>query len=178
MIVISGASASGKTEVAKILYKKYGISRSITVTTREKRVGEVNGVDYFFVDKKEFQRMIKNDELVEYTEYNNNFYGSRKDQIRSDKCIVIEKNGLEAYLKVKGDDVVTFVLIADESLRYNRMISRGDKIEDADKRIVSDRIVFDEHTLPKVDYIINNGNQTLEETADEIYQKYQEHIKK
>ena len=53
MIVLAGASASGKTEVAKLLAKKYGIVKIITTTTREKRVGEVDKRDYFFVSKIE-----------------------------------------------------------------------------------------------------------------------------
>ena len=64
MIVLSGASASGKTEVAKMLSSKYGIVKVITTTTRDLRVGEVNGRDYFFVSKERFKEMIKEDCFV------------------------------------------------------------------------------------------------------------------
>ena len=74
MIVLSGASASGKTEVAKILAAKYGLIKVITTTTRPMRVGEVDGKDYFFISKEKFEELIRNDEFVEFTIYNGNYY--------------------------------------------------------------------------------------------------------
>ena len=93
MIVLAGASASGKTEVAKMLASKYGIVKVITTTTRDLRVGEVDGRDYFFVSKEKFQQMIEDDRFVEYTVYNNHLYGSTKDQISMNKCIVVDPAG-------------------------------------------------------------------------------------
>ena len=75
MVVLAGASASGKTEVAKVLAKTYGITKIVTTTTREKRTGEVDGVDYFFVSKEKFETMILEDKFVEYTLYNGQMYG-------------------------------------------------------------------------------------------------------
>ena len=72
MIVLAGASASGKTEVAKMLAAKYGIVKAITTTTRDMRVGEANGRDYFFVSKERFLEMIKEGRFVEHTTYNDN----------------------------------------------------------------------------------------------------------
>ena len=85
MIVLAGASASGKTEVAKELAKKYGITKVITTTTRAMRVNEIHGRDYFFVSKEEFERMVQDGRFVEYTVFNENLYGSTKDQIRPNK---------------------------------------------------------------------------------------------
>ena len=79
MIVLSGASASGKTEAAKMLMVKYGIQKAITTTTRPVRCNEVNGKDYFFVSKEVFEQMIKEDRFVEHTLYNGNYYAD--DQI-------------------------------------------------------------------------------------------------
>ena len=97
MIVLAGASASGKTEVAKLLAKKYGITKIVTTTTRPKRKGEVDGVDYFFVTPERFEEMIREGRFVEYTIYNGQMYGSTKDQIAKDKCVVIDPAGLRAY---------------------------------------------------------------------------------
>ena len=69
MIVLSGASASGKTEAAKMLMVKYGIQKAITTTTRSMRLNEVNGKDYFFVSKEVFEQMIQDDRFVEHTLY-------------------------------------------------------------------------------------------------------------
>ena len=65
MIVLIGASASGKTEAAKMLMAKYGIQKAITTTTRPMRVHEVDGRDYFFVSKEKFDQLIKEDKFVE-----------------------------------------------------------------------------------------------------------------
>ncbi|MDD4005965.1 MAG: guanylate kinase, partial [Bacilli bacterium] len=70
MIILVGASASGKTEIAKILTRKYGIVKAITHTTRDMREGEKNGVDYFFVSKDEFAALAKQNAFVETTFYN------------------------------------------------------------------------------------------------------------
>ena len=90
MIILVGASASGKTVVAKDLAARYGYTKAITHTTRPKREGEINGVDYFFVTKKEFLDMESRGEFVETTWYNGNFYGCSKAQVADDKCVVVE----------------------------------------------------------------------------------------
>ena len=178
MLVLSGASASGKTEVAHVIEKKYGFSRVITVTTREKRVGERDGIDYFFVSKDEFKKLIEEDKLVEYTVYNNNYYGSKKDQITDNRILVIEAEGLKSYIALNNDSIVTFALLADKETRRNRMINRGDKLEDIEKRLESDTTVFSKENLKGVNFFIENINKTLEETADEIYKKYIETLKR
>lgn len=172
MLVISGASASGKTEVAHIICKKYGLKRVITVTTREKRVGEVDGVDYFFVTKDQFLDLIKNNKLVEYAEYNGNFYGSRKDQIADDHILVLEATGLKAYIALNDSSIVTFALTANAKIREDRMRCRGDKECDIEKRLKSDRTVFSKSNLRGVDFFIENNTSTLDELADDIYIKY------
>ena len=178
MLVISGASASGKTEVAHIICKKYGLTRVITVTTREKRIGEVDGVDYFFVSKDEFKKLIEEGKLVEYAEYNGNYYGSRKDQIADDHILVVEANGLKAYIALNDPSIITFALTAEAKIREERMKCRGDKECDIANRLKSDRTVFSRTNLKGVNYFIENNTKTLDELADDIYKKYQERLKK
>lgn len=178
MIVLSGASASGKTEVAKMLASKYGIVKVITTTTRPMRVGEVNGRDYFFVSKDQFEEMIRNDEFVEFTIYNGNYYGSTKSQIGPNKCIVIDPQGLKSYSELDNKEIITFFLNAEENTRLYRMIQRGDSQDDAYKRIKNDKHVFNPSKLAKVDYKIDSETQTVEQVADEIYRLYKEEMKK
>lgn len=172
MIVLAGASASGKTEVAKLLAKKYNITKVITTTTRNKRIGEEDGKDYFFVSKDKFQEKIKNNDFVEYTTFNGNFYGSTKDQIASNKCVVIDPAGLKSYIALNDKKIVTFFLEANEDVRYKRMLLRGDKLDDANQRIVHDRTAFRKEHIVKVDYTINSEIKSIEEIADEIYKLY------
>ena len=178
MIVLAGASASGKTEVAKVLAKNYGITKIVTTTTREKRKGEVDGVDYFFVTKERFEQMILEDRFVEYTLYNGQMYGSTKDQIANDKCVVIDPAGLRSYINLNNKDIVTFYLEADEETRHKRMILRGDDAEKIKSRIENDRIAFKKENIAKVDYVIDSGEcNSVEEVAKKVYETYISHQK-
>lgn len=177
MIVLSGASASGKTEVAKMLAKKYGIVKVITTTTRCKRCGEVDGKDYFFVNQNEFEKMIKQNEFVEYTIYNDFYYGSTKKQISDGKCLVIDPIGLKAYINLKQKNIITFFLDSLEETRFKRMLSRGDDIKKAESRIAHDRIAFKQENIPTVNFHIDSETKTIEEVADEIYFLYKNSIK-
>ena len=178
MIVLSGPSASGKTEVAKTLQTKYGICKVITTTTRPMRINEKNKVDYFFVDEAQFKKMIDDDLFVEHTFYNGNYYGSTKDQISSNKCIVIEAKGLQAYLALKDNRIVSFLLASDEKTRYNRMISRGDKEEDAKQRIKNDKNYFNDKVMHSGDFLIDSETKTVEQVADCIYELYIKELNK
>lgn len=178
MIVLSGASASGKTEVAKMLAKKYGITKMITTTTRDMRVGEVNGRDYFFVSKETFEAMLRADKFVEHTIYNNNFYGSTKDQIADDRCIVVDPAGLRAYIALHDDRIITFFLDSLEETRHKRMIERGDLEEKIISRLAHDREAFTSENIPNVDFHVDSETTTVEEVADSIYKIYSEEISK
>ena len=177
MLVISGPSASGKTEVAKLLQEKYGIKKIITTTTREMRTGEVNGVDYFFISKEEFENKIKNGDFVEYMSYNGNMYGSTKDQLGTKKVIVTDLNGLESYLSLKCKGIVTFFMLTNEDIRYKRMLERGDGKKNANKRIKEDKVAFKEESIKDVNFFISNENKTLEEVTEEVYNKYISYLK-
>ena len=178
MIVLAGASASGKTEVAKELAKKYGITKVITTTTRKMRQGEINGKDYFFVTKEEFELMLQEGRFVEHTLYNENLYGSTKDQIMHNRSVVIDPAGLRAYIALNDPTIVTFFLDTDEQTRFKRMLLRGDKEEDAIKRIEHDRLAFRPENIASVDFHINSQNFGIEEVTDHVYQKYMETLKK
>jgi len=178
MIVLSGASASGKTEVAKLLAKQYGITKVITTTTREKRIGEINGQDYFFVSKERFEEMIKEDLFVEYTFYNGNYYGSTKAQIGPNKCIVIDLAGLKSYLALHDKEIVTIFLEATEETRFRRMLFRGDPIEKAKSRIENDKTAFDPKKIPVVDVHIDSETTNVAEATELVYDFYIKELKK
>ena len=177
MIVLSGASASGKTEAAKMLMSKYGIQKAITTTTRTMRKNEVNGRDYFFVSIEEFKRMIDEDLFVEYTLYNGNYYGSTKAQIADNRSVVIDLEGLKSYSALNNSRIVTFYLKTSEDVRFKRMLERGDKESDAHHRIENDRIIFKDENIPKVDFRIDSENKNIEQVADEIYRLYCKKLK-
>lgn len=172
MIILTGASASGKTVTALDLQKRHGLVKAITTTTREMRVNETNGVEYFFLSKDEFLKKLAEGHFVEHSIYNGNYYGCGIDQISDNKIVVLDPTGLHSFLKIKDKNIVSFLLIADEKTRKDRMISRGDKNENIEQRIKNDVNDFSLEKIGKVDFIINTENQSIEETSDQIYKLY------
>ncbi len=176
MIILVGASASGKTVTALELQKKYGLKKAITTTTREMRVGERDGVEYFFISKEEFKKRLAENRFVESSLYNGNYYGCGIDQVADDKVVVLDPNGLHSFKKLANKNIVTFLLIADEKIRRERMASRGDKKENIDQRITNDVVDFSLEKIGDVDFIIKTNNKSIEETADLVYQNYKKKI--
>lgn len=172
MILLVGASASGKTEIAKELTKLFGIEKAVTTTTREPRVNEKHGVDYFFISKEEFIKKEKKGLFVETTNYNDNYYGCGKDQISDSKIVIVDPNGLKSFLKLGDKRIITFFMSASEETRFNRMIERGDSLEDAKARIELDRKDFSYNNIGKTNYVINTENSNAKALATEVYKKY------
>lgn len=173
MIILVGASASGKTEAAKRLKTLYGIEKVVTTTTREPRTGEINGVDYFFVSVEEFQKRLKLNKFIEHTIYCNNYYGTGKDQIGFNKVLVVEPDGLESFNNLNDPSIITFLLEADEEIRRERMINRGDNKNDVEKRLINDSIKFNKDNICKVDFIIKTNLESVDEISKNIFSKYQ-----
>lgn len=176
MLILVGPSASGKTEIANILISNYHMKKVVTYTTRSIRINEVAGISYNFVTVDEFLRMKQNDEFVETTFYNNNYYGTRKKDISSEKIVVLDLNGLKSFQEKMPDAVFSVYLDTVEETRILRMALRGDSREQIEKRIVNDRHFFDKEKI-NVDYIIKNENTSLEKLADTIYEIYTKNIK-
>jgi len=172
MVILTGASASGKTEVAKLLAKKFSIIKATTTTSRLPRALEKDGVDYFFVSKERFEELVKENAFVEHTLYNGNYYGTGKSEISPSKCVVVDPNGLKSFLGLKEKDIITFFLEADEATREARMTLRGDKKEDIIKRLSNDRVSFAPDRIPETDFIISTDKVGIEEVTDDVYMKY------
>lgn len=176
MIILTGASASGKTVTALNLQKRFGLVKAITTTTREMRNGETNGVEYFFVSKEEFEKRLTENKFVEHSLYNSNYYGCGVDQVSDNKIVVLDPNGLHSFLKLKNKNIVSFLLIADEKTREKRMIERGDKKENIVQRLKNDVVDFSLEKIGKVDFVINTQNKSIDEVSEMIYKLYKEKI--
>lgn len=172
MILLVGASASGKTEVAKMLAQKYRLKKVVTHTTRPMRPSESNGVDYHFVTLDQMKELIARHYFVETTLYNGNMYGTSKPEIAYDKVLIVDPNGYRSFLALRDPRIVTFLLTASETTRLNRMLYRGDALEEAKKRIANDRKQFAEGELPKTDFTIDSEKISIEEAADLVYRYY------
>lgn len=172
MIVIIGESGSGKSTVQKEL-QKMGILKVITCTTRPSRSGEVSGVDYHFLSKEEFDKKIESNEFSEHASYNGWNYGTPKDSCgTSDTCTVLTPSGLRA-IRRSGIPCVSFYLKVDRRSRLVMMLKRGDDIDEAYRRNLSDLGQFDE-VDKEVDYTIDNAEYAMsaKEIATRIFGIY------
>ena len=158
LAIISGFSGAGKGTVVNRLLEKESYAVSISATTRKPRTGEVDGQNYFFRTKDEFEKMIANEQLIEYAEYVGNYYGTPKDYV---------------FKKLdEGFDETALIFItppsADELKK--RLVGRGtETAEQIEKRM--SRAVDECPYMNQYDYIVVNDD--LDECVDEIHRLLQ-----
>ena len=165
MIILSSPSGAGKTTLVKMLSKLDNFEISISHTTRQPRQNETPNVDYFFVDKKEFKRFIKNEEFLEYAKVFSNFYGTTRtpviEKLNKGKNVLFDIDWQGAdQIKNKNLDyklVSFFILPPSKEILFERLSSRDMK----DKLIAEERMKqFGRDVLHWInyDYVIINDN--------------------
>lgn len=170
--VISGFSGAGKGTVVGELTEKYGYVVSISATTRKPREGEEEGKSYFFKTKEEFERMIEADELIEYAQYVDNYYGTPKayvmEQINQGKDVLLEIE-MQGALKVREKfPEVSLIFITPPSAKElrRRLEKRGtEEAEVIDKRVA--RAKEECAYMEAYDYIVENAG--LEECVASMH---------
>ncbi len=131
LFVMSGPSGTGKGTICKVLEKDEGIFLSISSTTREKRVGEIEGVTYNYLTKEKFQALIDSGDMLEWATYDGNFYGTPKQTVEKmldeGKNVILEID-VQGAFKVKEvfpETVLIFVLPPSMEELKKRLIERG-----------------------------------------------------
>ena len=173
ILILSGPSGCGKSTLLKEVYKDISdYYFSISTTTRAPRVGEVNGVDYFFVTKEEFEQDIENDNFLEFAKVHDNYYGTSLTPINKaleeGKLVIfdIDVQGHE-IVRTKLNSIVTSVFITTPSLNIleQRLNTRNtDSTEIIEKRIKNAK--GEVEFFQDYDYLIINNN--LETAAKEL----------
>ena len=163
LAVISGFSGAGKGTIMKELIRQYPYFLSISATTRQPREGEVDGREYFFHTKEQFEHMIANGELIEWAECVGNYYGTPKkaveDQLAEGKDVLLEIE-MQGGMLVKEqfpDAVLIFITPPSYEELKSRLYGRGtESAEEIDRRLAraGDEVSY----MKSYDYIVLNDD--------------------
>lgn len=173
LIVVSAPSGCGKdTIVKKVLdVMKDEIHLSVSMTTREMRIDEAEGVNYFYVSVDEFKNKIESGEILEYAIYGGNYYGTPagpvRQQLENGKTVVliIEVEGGGNIKRLFPEAVKVFIIPPSFAVLENRLRGRGTDSEET----ISKRLEIAKHELSRAneyDYIIEND--VLEEAVENL----------
>ena len=145
MLILSSPSGAGKTTLTKKIQQKYKNFRiSVSHTTRKARPNEVNGVDYHFVSKQEFNNMLKNNEFYEHAEIFDNYYGTSKKSVvnllknKNDILFDIDWQGTQQLAKYKELNLTKIFILPPSKLELKkRLFERNqDKPDSVEKRLL------------------------------------------
>ncbi len=173
LVVLSGPSGVGKGTVRKALFELEGhdLVYSISMTTRPPRVGEVDGVDYYFVSREEFETRIKADAFIEWAQFVGHYYGTPRDKVEAqlslgkEVVLEIEVQGALQVRERMSDGVFIFIAPPNKEVLYRRLLRRGTESGD----VIQKRMDKAEREFPlahKYDYIVVNDEVT--NAADRI----------
>lgn len=168
LIVLSGPSGVGKGTVRKAIFEgnDHQFEYSVSMTTRPMREGEVEGVDYYFRTREEFEQLIKEGKMLEYAEYVGNYYGTPLEYVNQtldkgrDVFLEIEVQGAMKVKEKCPDAVFIFLTPPDLSELRSRIIGRGtDDMAVIDKRM---KVAVDEiEMMSHYDYAVVNDEVPL-----------------
>jgi|TARA_Y100000389_G_scaffold178063_1_gene190887 guanylate kinase len=182
MIILSSPSGAGKTTLVNLLSKIDNFKISISHTTREPRPNEIKDKDYYFVDEEKFERLIKNEEFLEYAKVFNNFYGTTRtpviDNLNKGKNVLfdIDWQGADQIKNKKLDYklITFFILPPSKKVLFERLSSRDMK----DKLIAEERMKqFSRDVLHWINYDYVVINENLEDCYLKIYNLIQAEMK-
>ena len=175
MLILVGPSASGKSEIVKELIKHYNMEKLVTYTTRPKRLGEQNGVDYHFIDKTLFNQKKETGFFIETVVYNQQYYGTSGYDLKKGKVVILEPTGLRHYLAL-GIPCKVCYLVCPKDIRAKRMLKRGDAPLAIAKRLAQDEVIFDESVRALADWIIESYGEDVALTSRRIARLYWEEL--
>ena len=175
IIVFVGESASGKSTVEKMVSDRMpSFTKIVSYTTRPKREGEVDGVDYHFVDEIQFAKMKEDGMFIESAQYRSWNYGSAKKDYDDgkDHIVVLTPHGcrsLKKWAREHNIDVFSIYFDVDRRSRMIKILQRGDDIDEAYRRNISDVGQFDGFS-DEADYVLHNHEykKSIEEVFHDV----------
>lgn len=173
MLVLSSPSGAGKTAIARrILETEANMSLSVSVTTRAPRPSEVNGKDYFFVDRPTFDGMVQRNEFLEHAEFCGNCYGTPREPVRKaleegkDILFDIEWQGTQQIAENAREDLVSVFILPPSMMELERrLFSRAQDSEDVVRQRMATAASEMSH-WNEYDYVLVNVN--FEESVESV----------
>lgn len=173
LFVVSGPSGCGKDSIVRqLLKRKKNLWLSISCTSRKPRPGEIDGKDYYFLNKAQFEEKIENGELLEYAQYSDNYYGTPKKHIEEhlnrgeDVVLVIEIIGALKIKELLPDTLFIFILPPSMEELKRRLEGRGteskDKIDQRFKRAYEEINAVNDYNYVVVNDEIENAVDKIE----------------
>ena len=177
LVVVSGFAGTGKGTVMKELLSRYdSYALSVSATTRNPRPGEVDGREYFFKTKEEFEQMIEEQAFVEYACYVGNYYGTPKqyvqEQLAAGKDVILEIE-IQGALSIKEqfpDALRLFIAPPSADVLKERLGGRGTETEDVIEQRLA-RAVEESKGMENYDYLVVNDQ--LDECVETVHQMIQ-----
>lgn len=174
LVVISGPSGVGKGTIRKALFQipDNNFMYSVSMTTRKPREGEVNGVDYYFVGRDEFEQGIKDGEFLEYAEFVGEYYGTPmkpiEKQLQDGKEVImeIEVQGALQVREKMPEAVFVFIVPPSKQALADRLTKRGTELSEVIQRRL-EKAEREYNLAYKYDYIVVNDE--VYNAADRIY---------
>ncbi len=173
LLVVSGPSGCGKGTVLAFVKEKGNYCYSVSATTRKPRVGEAHGVNYFFISKEEFEEKLRRGEMLEYTEYSGNFYGTPKDYVETclaegkNVILEIETEGAMNIKRIHPEALLVFIAPPSLDVLEARLRGRGTETEDAiQRRLAKARVEME--LVNEYDFAVVNEQGQAEAAADKI----------
>lgn len=164
LFILSGPSGVGKGTVRQRLFEEEtSLKYSVSATTRKKRPGEKEGVDYFYKTEEEFKQMIENDELLEYAQYVNNYYGTPRKYVEEQLALgndVFLEIEVQGALQVKRNfPEGVFIFLCPPSLEElkNRIVNRGTETDSLIKNRLKEASKEIE-MMSEYDYVVVNDD--------------------
>jgi len=144
-IILVGPAGSGKNFIREAFAKR-GYTIDVSYTSRSAREGEVNGIDYAFIDASAFIEMVRNDEFYEYVQFGPSFYGTSKYSWEHADVFIMENEGIKKIKKKDRNDCVIIYVNTPYKVRLERMKARGWDNGKIWKRILADKAAFENFT--------------------------------
>ncbi|MBQ4425802.1 MAG: guanylate kinase [Lachnospiraceae bacterium] len=173
LLVVSGFSGVGKGTVIRRLMEKHPeYAFSVSATTRAPRPGEVDGKDYYFLTREEFDRWLEEERFLEYAHFFDRSYGTPKEAVeklrRDGKNVIldIETEGAMNVNKACPESRLVYIIPPSAETLKNRIVGRGTETREQIRRRL-EKAVREAETVSAYDYIV--VNDSVEETADEIH---------